>query len=143
MLQAHSLLWNYLWIAPNLVFLVVGFLIWKRGLARRFRAFLAFTIIGGLGELAVFGADNAPFVSAPNYWRISWAVLLLEGLLKFLIVGEDLSKLLVPYPSVSRLANPGQRGWSRSDSDSRYGRRLCSRRQPDATDFRLSSSGAN
>jgi len=103
MLQAHSLLWNYLWIAPNLVFLVVGFLLWKRGLARQVPAFLAFTIIGGLGELAVFGADNAAFVTAPNYWRISWAVLLLEALLKFLVIAEVLSKLLFPYPSVSRL----------------------------------------
>src|SRR5215469_7768301 len=103
MLQAHSLLWNYLWIAPNLVFLVVGFLLWKRGLAHQVPVFLAFSIITGLGELAVFGADNAPFVSAPNYWRISWAVLLLQALLKFLVIGEVLSKLLAPYSSVSRL----------------------------------------
>ena len=103
MLQAHSLLWNYLWIAPNLVFLLVGLLIWKRGLARHFPAFLAFAILGGLGDLVVFGADVAPLVSAANYWRISWAVLLLESLLKFLVIGEVLSKLLIPYPSVSRL----------------------------------------
>lgn len=103
MLQAHSLLWNYLWIAPNLVFLVVGLLIWKRGLARQFPAFLAFAIVSGLGDLAVFGGDIAPLVSATNYWRISWVVLLFEALLKFLVIGEVLSKLLIPYPSVSRL----------------------------------------
>lgn len=103
MLQAHSLLWNYLWIAPNLVFLVVGFLLWKRGLARHVPAFLAFAIIGSLGDLLTFGADIAPFVSATGYWRISWAVLLLEAVLKFLVIGEALSRLLVPYPSVSHL----------------------------------------
>ena len=103
MLQAHSSLWNYLYIAPNLVFLVVGLLVCKRGFARQFPAFLAFAIIGGLGNLAVFGADIAPFVSAPTYWRISWAVLLLEALLKFLVIAEILSKLLLPYQSVSRL----------------------------------------
>lgn len=103
MLQAHSLLWNYLWIAPNLVSLVVGLLLWKRGFARQFPAFLAFTIIGGLGELVIFGADIAPFVSAPNFWLITSANLLLEALLKFWVIAEVLSKLLVPYPSVSRL----------------------------------------
>jgi hypothetical protein len=103
MLQAHSLLWDYLWIAPNLVFLVVGFLLWKRGLALQVPAFLAFTVICGLGELAKFGADIAPFVSATSYWGLSWIVVLLEGPLKFLVIGEVLSKLLVPYPSVSRL----------------------------------------
>jgi hypothetical protein len=103
MLQAHSLLWNYLWIAPNLVFLVVGLLIWKRGLARQFPAFLAFAIIGSLGNLVIFGADIAPFVSADNFWIITSANLLLEALLKFWVIAEVLSKLLVPYPSVSRL----------------------------------------
>ena len=103
MLQAHSLLWNYLWIAPNLVFLVVGFLLWKRGLTLQAPAFLAFTIIGGLGELTVFGADIAPFVSINSYWFLACIVLLLEAFLKFLVIGEVLAKLLVPYPSVSRL----------------------------------------
>src|SRR5215469_12922260 len=103
MLQAHSLLWNYLWIAPNLVFLVVGFLLWKRGLTLQAPAFLAFTIIGGLGELIVFGADVAPFVSVNSYWSLSWIVLLLEAFLKFLVIAEVLAKLLVPYPSVRQL----------------------------------------
>ena len=94
MLQAHSFLWNYLSIAPNLVFLVVGFLLWKRGLARQAPAFLAFTIIGGLGALAVVGADFAPFVSPGSFWFVCWVVLLLEALLKFLVIGEVLAKLL-------------------------------------------------
>jgi hypothetical protein len=85
------------------IFSVIGFLIWERGLARRFPAFFALTIIGGLGGLAVFGADIAPFVSAPSCWFLSFIVVLLVALVKFLVIGEDLSKLLVPYPSVSRL----------------------------------------
>jgi hypothetical protein len=103
MLQAHSFLWNYLWVAPNLFFLALGFLIWKRGLARQVPAFLAFTIIASLGALANFAADIAPFVSAPNYWRIAWVNLLLEALVKFFVIGEVLSRLLVPYSSISRM----------------------------------------
>ena len=104
MLQAHSILWNYLWVAPNLFLLAVGFLTWKRGLSRQVPAFLAFAILSALAELSVFGADIAPFVSAPNFWRIDWASLLLESLLKFLVIGEIFSRVFTQYPSISRVS---------------------------------------
>jgi hypothetical protein len=104
MLQAHSLLWNYLWVAPNLFLLGVGFLIWKRGLSRQVPAFLAFAVVGALGEFVVFGADLAPFVSAPNFWRIDWANLLLESLLKFLVIGEVFARVFTQYSSISRVS---------------------------------------
>jgi hypothetical protein len=104
MLQAHSPLWNYLWVAPNLCLLVVGFLIWKRGISHQIPAFLAFTVMGALGGLAVYGADIAPFISAENYWRIEWARLLIESLLKFLVIGEVFSRVFTRYPSISRVS---------------------------------------
>jgi len=103
MLQAHSFLWNYLWVAPNLLSVSLGCLIVRRGLNRQIPAFVAFLILAGLGDLALFGADIAPFVSARNYWVVAWAALLLEAVLKFFVIGEVLSKLLMPYSSVSRL----------------------------------------
>ena len=103
MLQAHSILWNYLWVAPNLLFLVLGFLIWKRGLANKIPAFLAFAIIASLGDLANFAADIAPVITPPNYWRIAWVNLLLGALAKFFVIGEVLSRLLAPYSSISRM----------------------------------------
>jgi hypothetical protein len=104
MLQAHSILWNYLWVAPNLFLLAVGCVIWNRGLSRQVPAFLAFAILSALGDLAVFGADIAPFVSGPNFWRIDWANLLLESLLKFLVIGEVFSRVFAQYPSISRVS---------------------------------------
>src|ERR1700758_533090 len=104
MLQAHSILWNYLWVAPNLLLLGVGFAIWKLGLSRQVPAFLAFAVLGALGELVVFGADLAPFVSAPNFWRIDWANLLLESLLKFLVTGEIFARVFTQYSSISRVS---------------------------------------
>lgn len=104
MLQAHSFLWNYLWVAPNLFLLVVGFLAWKRGLSRQVPAFLAFAVLGALGDLAVYGADIAPFISQPNFWRIDWANLLLESFLKFLVIGEIFSRVFTQYPSISRFS---------------------------------------
>jgi len=102
MLQAHSLLWNYLWVAPNILLLVLALLIWKRGLARQLPAFLAFAIASAVGDLAVFIADIAPSVSAVNFWRVDWAALLIESLLKFVVIGEVFSRVLKPYPSVGR-----------------------------------------
>jgi hypothetical protein len=104
MLQAHSFLWSYLWVAPNLFLLTVAFLLWKRDLWRQIPAFLAFAIFGALGEIALFVADVASFVSAPNYWRIAWFVVLVEGPLKFLVIGEVFSRVFTQYTSISRLS---------------------------------------
>ena len=104
MLQAHSILWNYLWVAPNLFLLALGLLLWKRGLSHQTPAFLAFAVFGAFGNLAVFGADIAPFVSAPNFWRIDWVNLLLASLLKFLVIGEICSRVFSQYSSISRLS---------------------------------------
>jgi len=52
MLQAHSFLWNYLWVAPNLFLLLLAILLWVRGFRRVFPAFLAFTVLSAVAELA-------------------------------------------------------------------------------------------
>lgn len=103
MLQAHSFLWNYLWVAPNVFLLTLGFFIWRRRLSRQLPAFLAFVILSAVGDLAVFAADVVPSVSAVNFWRIDWAYLLTESFVKFIVIGEVFSRLLSPYPSLSRL----------------------------------------
>jgi len=103
MLQAHSFLWNYLWVAPNLFLLALAFVLWKRGLAQQFPSFMVFALVSAVGDLTVFAADIAPFVSAENFWRIDWANLFIESLLKFVVIGEVFSRILSPYPSISRL----------------------------------------
>jgi hypothetical protein len=103
MLQAHSFLWNYLWIAPNVLLLALALLLWRRGLKRQLPAFLAFAILSPIGDLATFVADVVPSVSAENFWRMEWASLVIETLLKFIVIGEVFSLILAPYPSISRL----------------------------------------
>jgi len=103
MLQAHSLLWDYLWVAPNLLLLGLGCVLWKRGLGRVFPLFLAFAILSALGDLSAFAADVLPSVSAESYWLVLWLGLLLESLLKFLVIGEVFSRVFSPYPSVAKL----------------------------------------
>ena len=103
MLQAHSLLWHYLWVAPNLLLLLLGLLIWKRGLAAQFPAFCAFVVLSSMGHLALYAADVLPWVTGENYWRICWVALLVEAVLKFALIAEIFSHVFDAYASLARL----------------------------------------
>jgi len=102
MLQAHSFLWNYLWVAPNILVWALAVFLWRRGLAREIPAFFAFAIVSATSGLAVFVADVLPSVSPLNFWRIDWICLLIESFLKFVVIGEVFSRIFSPYPTVSR-----------------------------------------
>jgi hypothetical protein len=103
MLQAHSLLWDYLWVGPNALLLALGFTLWRRGTWRAFPAFLAFAVFSAAGQIAVFAADVVPSVSPENFWRVDWVSLLIESFLKFFVIGEIFARVLKPYPSISKL----------------------------------------
>lgn len=103
MLQAHSFLWDYLWVGPNVLLLFLAFLIRKRDSSSHFAAFMVFAVVSGIGGIVVFCADIAPFISARNYWFITWAELVIESLLKFVVLGEVFSRILSPYTSISRV----------------------------------------
>jgi|SRR5271165_85617 len=110
MLQAHSLLWRYLWVAPNVFLLGLGYLLWKRGLHRRFPAFFAFAALSAVSELAVYWADVSPSVSPGTFWRVVWVSLLVEGPLKFALIGEIFAQVFGSYASLGRLGRQLIRG---------------------------------
>jgi len=58
MLQAHSILWHYLWVAPNVILLTLAVLMWRRGLVRAFPIFFSFAILGAIGAQALRGLQN-------------------------------------------------------------------------------------
>ena len=103
MLQAHSFLWHYLWVAPNIFLLVLGFLVWRRGLHLQFPAFFGFAILSSLGQLALYTADIAPSVTPEEFWRVDWASLIVEGILKFVLIGEIFASAFGPYASLARI----------------------------------------
>ena len=103
MLQAHSILWHYLWVAPNVFLLLLGFLLWRRGLHRQYPAFLAFAVIGGLEQLILYASDVIPWISAETFWHILWSGLLVEAVLKFVLIGELFAHIFGPYPSLAKL----------------------------------------
>lgn len=103
MLQAHSPLWHYFWVAPNILFLILGVLLWRRGLAKQFPAFFAFAILSSISQLAVYVADVTPSVTPETFWRFDWASLFIAGVLKFAVIGEIFAHLLGSYSSLARL----------------------------------------
>jgi hypothetical protein len=103
MLQAHSLLWHYLWVAPNILLLVFGFVLKKRGFIKQFPVFVAFACFSAVGELTVYCADVIPSIGPWTYWRVEWASLLVTGLLKFVLVSEIFALVFGPYASVAKL----------------------------------------
>jgi hypothetical protein len=111
MLQAHSLLWHYLWVAPNILLLVLSLLIWKRGLQKQFPAFFAFALFNSLGHLAVYAADIVPSVTPENFWRVDWGSLIVGGILKFAVVGEIFAHVFGSYASLARVGRLLIRGF--------------------------------
>jgi hypothetical protein len=110
MLQAHSILWHYLWVGPNVIFLSLAVLLWRRNLHKQFPIFFAFAILGSLEQLTLYAADVIPTVSGDTFWRVLWAGLLLEALIKFALVGEIFSHVFGAYPAVARLGKLVMRG---------------------------------
>ncbi len=103
MLQAHSFLWHYLWLAPNVLLLVLALLLWKRGLHKSLPVFFAFAVLSPLGQFALYAADVTPSVTAETFWRVDWACLLIEGPLKFALIGEVFAHVFGSYASLARL----------------------------------------
>jgi hypothetical protein len=83
---------------------------WRRGLHRQFPAFVAFALLASTEQLIVYAADIAPWVSSENFWRVLWAGLLVEGILKIVLMGELFAHVLGSYASVARLGKTLIRG---------------------------------
>jgi hypothetical protein len=103
MLQAHSPLWYYLWVAPNILLLIIAVLIWRRKVYNQFPVFLVFAIGIAIEQLTLCAADVLPWVSPTTWWYMFWAGLLLEALLKFCLIGELFGAVFSQYTSLAKL----------------------------------------
>ena len=96
MLQAHSLLWHYLWVAPNVFLLVLGLLDMEAWSGGSSQPSSPSPFLVPVGQLAVYAADVRPSVTPENFWRVDWASLLIEGFLKFVVIGEIFAQVFGP-----------------------------------------------
>ena len=102
MLQAHSLIWHYLWVAPHVLQLGLALLLWRRGLHRRLPVFFCFLIFEALEEFVLYGLDLAPSVHPQVWWDAFCTGVILEGLFRFAVIAELLQLLLRDWPSLAR-----------------------------------------
>lgn len=103
MLQPHSFLWHYLWIAPCVLLALLAIEMRRRGLHREFPAFFCYIIIEAAGGVFTYVIDVSPSVSATAYWRSSFSFLVVEAFIKFIVIGEVFTHLLRRYASLGRM----------------------------------------
>ncbi len=103
MLQAHSLLWHYLWLAPNVLGLVLAVALWRGEARKHYPLFAFYLSFVALEQFCLYWMDLSPFFSAVSWWRAFWVGTILEGLLKFAVIAELLTQLLRRWPSIAKL----------------------------------------
>jgi hypothetical protein len=103
MLQAHSLLWHFLWVSPNFLLLLLAALMWRRKLQKQYPIFLIFALATATGSFAAYAADVIPSVSGNTFWHVAWASLLVDALVKFALLGEIFGRVFGLYSSLAKL----------------------------------------
>jgi hypothetical protein len=104
MLRPHSLLWHYLWIAPDVLLACLAFVMWKRRLYRNFPAFFYYLLFESVSLAVTYALDISPTISGDAYWRTYFGCSVIEVFVKFAVMGEIFTSLLRPYPPLGRLA---------------------------------------
>src|SRR4029077_3814432 len=105
MLQAHSLLWHYLWLAPHILQLGLAAWLVRRGLHKLFPIFVTYLLYEAIEEFTLYAMDVLPSVTWQTFWRTFCVGLIVESLLKFALLGELFSHLVRAWPAVSKLGN--------------------------------------
>jgi len=102
MLQPHSLLWHYLWVAPQILQLALALRLWRSGFQKKYPIFFTYLIFEALEVLALYGMDLLPSVSGELWFEAFCLGLVVEGVMRFALIGELLSSLLRSRPAIAK-----------------------------------------
>lgn len=102
MLHAHSLLWHYLWLAPDILQLALAFLLCRRGFQKAYPVFFAYLIYEAIETFTLYAVDVLPWTTGESYWRVFWVTLIVGGLVKFAVIGELLRHLTDSRPAIAK-----------------------------------------
>ena len=105
MLQSHSFLWHYLWLAPNVLQAALALLLRWRGLHRLSPVFFTYLIFGAIDQFILYGMDVSPSVSAEEYWSASLVGLTAEAILVVALIGELFLGLLHGRPAIAKVGS--------------------------------------
>ena len=102
MFQPHSLLWHYLWVAPNLLLAVLGAVLWRRGLHKRLRVFLIYAWFEAVQWAVLYSIDLVASIPAVDFWRVYWSSVLLESMILFFLISEIFADVFGSYAALAR-----------------------------------------
>jgi hypothetical protein len=102
MLQPHSLLWHYLWLAPHVLQVALAIFLCRRGIHKLFPIFFTYLIFVALEQFTLYALDVLPWVSTEVFWKVFWAGAIIEGVIKFAVIGELFSNLLRSRPVIAK-----------------------------------------
>jgi hypothetical protein len=105
MLQAHSFVWHYFWLAPHVLQLGLAIVIWRKGLHKLFPVFFAYLIFEAIEEFTLYFLDVLPSVSGETFWSTLVVGRIVEGLLKIALIGELFRHLVGQWPAVATTGN--------------------------------------
>jgi len=103
MFQPHSVLWHYLWVAPNLLLVVLASILWKQGLHKKFRGFYIYAWFQAVQWAVLYSIDLMPSVPAVDYWRIYWFGVLLESIVLFVLISDIFGDVFGSYAALARV----------------------------------------
>ncbi|MGC2197403.1 MAG: hypothetical protein WA628_22200 [Terriglobales bacterium] len=93
-------LFNYLWIAPHALQVVLAIMMIHRKLAKTFPAFFTYTIFEIVQFLILFTIDKSPLFTADQYSMASLAGGAISIALRFAVVHEIFSTVFRSYPAL-------------------------------------------
>ncbi|MGB2605280.1 MAG: hypothetical protein WBC78_16910 [Candidatus Sulfotelmatobacter sp.] len=105
MLQPHSVLWHYLWLGPQVLQAALAIFLWRRGLHKLFPFFLAYLVFGAIEQFTLYAMDILPWVSTEAFWKAFWAGAIIEGAIKFAVIGELFFHLLRSRPALAKVGS--------------------------------------
>ena len=103
MLRPHSLLWHYLWLGPQVLQAVLAVFLWRRGVHKLFPFFFAYLTFGALEQFTLYTMDVVPLGSIEAFWQTFFAGAIIEGAIKFGVIGELFFHLLRSRPAIAKL----------------------------------------
>jgi len=105
MLHPHSLLWHYLWIGPQVLQAALVIVLWRRGVHRLFPFFIAYLVYGAIEQSTLYTMDVVPLGSVDAFWQAFFAGAVIEGAIKFAVIGELFFHLVRSRPAVAKVGS--------------------------------------
>ncbi len=101
MLQPHSLLWHYLWVAPNLLSALLAVILWRRDLLGQFRTFFLYAGYNTMQWAVLYTIDLSPSIDPFYYWVALCVGLVVECIILFLLVSDVAADVFGSYVAVA------------------------------------------